>query len=129
MATFQGLDDFRSALESAGWAIANNNIAAEYNGCNWYAWNRQRVDGPDCECNDKPPALIVYPHVFSAEFMRRHDVSHANAGSVEVEVCGERGGQWLKFRVYSITPAEFFERLPLASRQLAAAWRAAAGVV
>ena len=125
MPTFHGLDDFRAALEAAGWVINRNSVAEEWNGCNWYAWQRQRIDGPDCECNDKPPGLMVWPHVFSAEFVRRHNVP-SNNGSVELELCGELGGNWLKFRAYSLTPAEFFDSLPLASRQLSAAWRAAA---
>ena len=126
MDTFTGLDEFRAALHDAGWNISGNNMAAKHNGCNWYAWQRQRIDGPDCECNDKPPGLIVWPHVFSDEFRRKHDNLPKNGGSVEIELTGERAGLWLKFRVYSITPAEFFDRLPLASRQLVAAWRSAA---
>jgi hypothetical protein len=124
--TFHGLDDFRAQLEAAGWRIGRDSLKAAGNVCNWYAWKRGGIDGPDCECNDKPPSLMVWPHLFDGAWADAHNVK--NTGSVTLEICGERGGQWLKFHVYSLTPAVFFDRLALASAQLTAAWRAAAEV-
>jgi hypothetical protein len=125
MDNLHGLDDFRTQLAEAGWAITRNGLQGEHNACDWYAWRRDRIDGPDCECNDKPPGFVVWPYLFSGAFVDQHGVQ--NAGSVTVEICAEHGGQWLKLQVYSLSPALFFERWPLAARQLTAAWGAVAG--
>ena len=122
MAQFNGLDDFRAQLEAAGWLIQADSFKSAHNECDWLAWTRDRGDlAPDCACNDKPPSLIVHP--YTATF--RGD-THTG---VEIVLTGESpAGGWLQFRAYSVTPAEFFDRLPLIRKQLQAAWAAAASI-
>lgn len=109
MPAFHGLDDFRAALEAAGWRIGIDSIKRDGNACNWYAWKRGAITGPDCECNDKPPSLAVWPWLFDRAWAESRNVP--NPGGVTLEICGESGGQWLKFQVYSLTPQLFFQRL------------------
>ncbi len=119
--TLYGLDDFRAALEAAGWRIARNNLGAgQWNECNWYAWWRDDIT-PDCASNEKAPSLCVWPYA-----SRIDGRQHTGA---TLEICGRAGADdWLKLQVYTLTPAEFFDRYAVARDRLAAAWKAAAEV-
>lgn len=119
--TLYGLDDFRAALEAAGWKISRNHLGAgQWNECNWYAWRRDDIT-PDCACNEKAPSLCVWPDASRIDG-RLHS-------SATLEICGLAGtDDWLKLQVYTITPADFFERYPKARNRLAAAWHAAAEI-
>lgn len=63
----------------------------------WAPLNDSNRDAlADCECNKKPASLIIYAcnHPYSS------------GESYEVEVCGERGGIWLKLNAYCLTALE-----------------------
>jgi hypothetical protein len=106
--------ELRSALQAAGWRIDNS---PWIDGVAWYAW--RRLEGAvNCACNDKPPSLCLQAHEVW------HDgVSHR---SVEFEVCGEAGGQWLKLKAYSVPMDEALQAIPRCTALLLAAWNAAA---
>ena len=116
-----GLDDFRAALHAAGWRISRNHLGAgQWNECNWYAWRRDHIT-PDCASNEKAPSLCVWPYA-----SRIDGRQHSGA---TLEICGRAGDDdWLKLQVYTLTPAEFFDRYTVARDRLAAAWKAAAEV-
>ena len=113
---YHGLDEFRAQLEAAGWVIGIDHMGNFSNECNWYAWHREREPGmPECACNDKTPNFILWPSEYSIQ-------GRIHSGC-EVEICGEtKSGEWLKLRAYSISVEEFFTKIPLIRRRLAAAW-------
>ena len=118
---FTGLPELRSALEAAGWRIENYGAMQE-NACNWYAWSADRAGiAPDCECNDKPPGLVIHP--YDCRF------GEVRSRSVTVDLTGERDGVWWKLTSYAVAPEEFMQRLPRIRAGLAAAWAAVAAEV
>lgn len=111
-------EELRDRLQELGWRIAKNNVRKEYNEADWYAWqaNRHDVDWPDCECNDKPPSIIIEPHQFQ---IGEHEVS-----SVEFIVTGEAGGNWYNLRLYSVPFHDVEAKIGTAIKTLGAAWGA-----
>ena len=117
----QELDDLKAALIAAGWRVEKNPFQDEFNQANWYAWQPQRPkDWPNCECNDKPPALTLWP---SAGTVPNTGQIYSGA---EYEVCGELHGRWFKLRSYSYRLNEVIEAAPQATAHLGAAWIAIA---
>lgn len=86
--TLYGLDDFRAALEAAGWRIARNNLGAgQWNECNWYAWRRDDIT-PDCASNEKAPSLCVWPYASRIDISQRTGVGRAMVADIR------RGKAW-----------------------------------
>jgi hypothetical protein len=106
----------RVTLESQGFTTGANNLAGQHNDCRWYAWRRLPAGARDCDCNEKPPSLIVTPHLFS---MR--DRQYA---SVEVSVTGQKDNPWFALKAYSIGVDELPESLPQIEAALLRAWNA-----
>ncbi len=69
-------------------------------------------EGPECELNDKPPAI----HVTSWRDFNGHP------GRVTFEVCGQFGGEWLKADIYSVSREDAIAFLPKAKKTLIAIW-------
>lgn len=113
------IEKLRADLVLAGWRIERNSLNGRMNLVDWYAWHPKRPDDwPNCQCNNKPPSLCIYPYVFNLPQLEK---TFAN---VEVEVCGEQAGRWYKLRSYSITAGEAIEVLPKITESLGAAWKA-----
>jgi hypothetical protein len=113
-------EQLRAGLEAAGWRIDRDSMRDPMNRCDWYAWMPKRpADWPDCECNDKPPSLVIWP-----SYLRLPD-GREMAG-VEFEVTGESGGRWFKLRMYSVQPNEALAAAEEAVAGLGAAWTAIA---
>lgn len=106
------LDELKLWLESEGFTVGKNHLNFEMNNVGWYAW--RRIEGTDCECNDKPPSLVIWPY------------SMVNYGetfeSVEIEITGERKGVWWKLKAYAIQAKELKEKLPMIENTLVYAW-------
>lgn len=108
------LDDLRPFLRAHGYRIEDPNpLRYPDNEVTWYAY--RPGDGPDCECNDKPPSLIVLPYKRSA---------NPEYESVMVEIRGEANGVWWMLNAYSLRPGEVLARLDAIERALLAAWAA-----
>ena len=73
-------------LQAQGWRGEVGTLGAPY----VWAPREARAGLRRCECNDKPPLLVVRWSCFSG------------APSYEVEICGEQDGQWLKLTAYSL---------------------------
>lgn len=108
------LEKLRADLALAGWRIERNSLNGRMNLVDWYAWHPKRPgDWPNCQCNNKPPSLCIYPYAFN----------HPKHVKVEVEVCGELAERWYKLRSYGITAGEAMESLPKIIESLGAAWK------
>lgn len=113
-------DSLRDNLLAAGWRVENNSIRDHGNLVNWYAWIPKRPDDwPDCECNDKAPALSLHPSYFV--FSNGHAFS-----SVEFRLCGQMGGRWYDLKMYSVSPDEALAAADEALQVLGTAWKAVA---
>lgn len=109
-------NELRAALEADGWRFGK---ALRATGVDWYAW--RSLDGAvNCACNDKPPPLVLQPYVL--------DHSGIHHRSVEFEVIGEGGGQWLKLQAYSVPMDAAMAAIPRCTELLRAAWNAAAAL-
>jgi len=112
------IEKLRTDLVLAGWRIERNNLD-DTNLVDWYAWHPKRPDDwSDCQYNNKPPSLCIYPYAFN----------HPKHAKVEVEVCGELAGRWYRLRSYGITAGEAMAALPKAIEALGAAWKAIAAL-
>lgn len=117
------IEKLRADLVLAGWRIERNNLNDRMNLVDWYAWHPKRPDDwPNCQSNDKPPSMCIYPYAFN---LPQQEKTFAN---VEVEVCGELAGRWYKLRSYSITAGEAMAALPKITESLGAAWKAIAAL-
>lgn len=117
------IEKLRADLALAGWRIERNPLNGPVNRVDWYAWHPKRPgDWPNCQSNDKPPSLCIYPYAIN---LPQQEKTSAN---VEVEVCGELAGRWYKLRSYSITAGESMEALPSITASLGAAWKAIAAL-
>ena len=118
------IEKLRADLVLTGWRIERNSLNDRMNIADWYAWHPKRPsDWPNCQCNNKPPSLCIYPYAVN---LQQQEKTLAN---VEVEVCGELAGRWYKLRTYSITAGEAMEALPSITVSLGAAWKAIAAQV
>lgn len=113
----RALGDLCDWLQENGFRVDTNQMADQTNNCKWYAW-RRFDEARDCECNDKPPSLYVYPHLFT---LRDRQYS-----SVEVKVGGQVGSPWFRVEAYSIGLDELPARLPEVEAALLRAWNALA---
>ena len=113
-------EELRDRLQALGWRISKNQLRAEYNEANWYAWlpDRAELSLPHCECNDKPPSFCIEPSVYNLTG-RLH-------ASSEFQLRGEMHGQWYDLRMYSVPLDETMQAIPTALAHLGAAWRAIA---
>lgn len=104
MMSFYGLDELRGELNKIGYTIYADNLKAKENKCNWIACKPTHLKARNCECNDKPPQIVIKPYwyLFSDEDGYR---------SVEVGVTGEAGGQWYEFKAYAVSPDELMNDL------------------
>lgn len=117
------IEKLRADLVLAGWRIERNTLNGPVNRVDWYAWHPKRPDDwPNCQSNDKPPSMCIYPYAFN---LPQQEKTFAN---VEVEVCGELAGRWYKLRSYSITAGEAMEAMPSITASLGAAWKAIAAL-
>lgn len=115
------IEKLRADLVLAGWRIERNSLNDRMNLVDWYAWHPKRTDDwPNCQCNNKPPSLCIYPYAFN---LPQQEKTFAN---VEVEVCGELAGRWYKLSSYGITAGEAMSALPKITESLGAAWKAIA---
>ena len=115
------LETLKSELESAGWHVGKKLFHDDSERCHWYAWNPTRpTDWPDCECNDKPPAISLHPSSF--------EINGATHSGVQFELCGELHGRWHKLKMYSVSLDESIEAIPSATAFLGAAWKAIAAL-
>lgn len=105
-------------LQDNGFKVGTDNLAAQENECKWYAWRSLPAGARDCECNDKPPSLIVTPHLFT---MRDRQYT-----SVEVGITGQHAGTWFHLKAYSIGVDELPSQLPRIESALTSAWIALA---
>ncbi len=116
-------DELKAALSDAGWRIENNRLRGEYNECSWYAWHANRPSAwPDCQCNDKPPSLIIMP-----SYTRLPDGQEFSG--VDIDLTGEMNGRWFKLKMYSVNTDEVLQAAEEAKRTLGAAWTAIAACV
>jgi len=72
------------------------------------------TDGPECECNERPPQIIV---TVWGDY-------NGHAGNVEFEVVGQQGGEWLKAKIYTVTREKAMGMLPIATEVLKSVWGA-----
>lgn len=107
----------RAQLEQAGFTIYPNHKVQNINDAKWVAV--QRLDGlPDCECNDKPPSLFVYPFFYH--------LNGAETRGVEFEVNAKMAGRWYKLTLHEINADDCMDTIERARRDLSAAWGAIA---
>lgn len=71
-----------------------------------------KIDGPDCDCNDRPPEI----------HLKYHNLGGQDYKSIELEVVGESSNNWIRMMIYSITPEEFKEKFPKIIKALSAMW-------
>ena len=120
-ATMNELEKLRADLVMAGWRIERNSLKNNLNLVDWYAWHPKRPgDWPNCQCNNKPPSLCIYPYAFN---LPQQEKTLAN---VEFEMCGELAGRGYKLRAYSVPASEALDALPKITESLGAAWKAIA---
>jgi hypothetical protein len=105
-------------LQDNGFRVETKPNASPENDCKWYAYRRLAGEVRDCALNDKPPSLIVLPHLF---VLRDRQYS-----SVEVEITGQVGEPWFRIKAYSIGLDELPAALPEIESSLARAWNALA---
>lgn len=103
-------DELKAALIADGWKIEKNHNPNS--GVDWHAY-RRFDDWPDCECNDKPPALCIEPW-----WIDEH------GGYVNFRVVGKVGDNWVDLCVYSVRMDDCMATIPYARKVLGAAWRA-----
>lgn len=97
-------------VQSRGWREATDQLkSARY----FYANQQDRSDLPHCECNDKPPGVLLwcYPPL---------PIDGA-VPTYEAEVCGERGGIRLKFSAYGLRT---LDEVKAGIEHVREAWRA-----
>ena len=101
-------------LVAAGWRDGGR---SEMNGCR-QAWPGRasplRIRLRDCELNGNPPAIVAE----YIEFPLNGNIHR----SVEVVLCGQRGGRWFRLRAYALAPT--VAAVEDAARSLGAAWEA-----
>jgi hypothetical protein len=105
-------------LQENGFRVETNHQASIENECKWYAW-RQLDGARDCDLNEKPPSLIVHPHLLT---MR--DRQYAG---VELSVTGQHAGPWFTLKAYSIGVDELAAHLSQVEGALRRAWAALEG--
>jgi hypothetical protein len=108
-------DALKTWLAQNGFKVAANPMRHELNDCEWYAYRRLATPARDCECNDKPPQIIVKPHSF--------EISERVIESAEVEVTGEQGNWW-NLTAYGIRCEELPGKIAAIEADLIAAWNA-----
>lgn len=103
--------ELRAALEADGWRFGKDAFARNRKP-DWYAWKRAKTR--NCECNSKPPAIVIYP---SDDVINGHQLN-----GMEIEICGEIGGRWYKFLSYGMKIGT--DEIESASKALIRAWEA-----
>jgi hypothetical protein len=84
------------------------------------SFSMKTLSGPNCACNNKPPALLVraYPDTFEV-------CSGLIPGKVEFQIAGEAGdGRWLSAEIYSVAREEVEEIFPDVEAAATAMWGA-----
>ena len=110
-------DELKDDLAARGWRITKNSVSREINEANWYAWLPDRpAEWANCECNDKPPAMTIYPHFCS--------IGGHRLESCEFRLCGQAAGHWFDLKLYSVPAHEAIATIPKALAALGAAWNA-----
>jgi hypothetical protein len=103
-------DELQTWLVSQGYKPFTNH----HTGAVWCGAKRLPTDAPGCETN----AHKVSWHVRLYE-VEAHGVPWR---SCEVEICGERGGQWYRLLAYEIAPETMRPNLTAIEQRLLAAW-------
>lgn len=104
----------KQELEQLGFKIYSNDLLDPSNLSRWYACRRSSEPMRNCECNDKPPQLIIQPHYYVF-----NKFSHRTC---EVYMVGELDGVWYDIKAYSLLPEEMLEKLNLIEDRLINAW-------
>jgi hypothetical protein len=78
----------------------------------WYACISPRV-GPDCECNDKPPQIVLEPYIPNV----------SGEVTVELSLCAQMRGVWWNVKCYSLTGEELLSRFNELSVDLLMFWQ------
>ncbi len=114
------LYELRAWLESEGFRTAENHLRDRINAATWYAYRRSKLPARRCECNDDKEGaqICVYPSDLRSLTGRDDTIS------VEVELCGEAGGDWYKLRAYGFKLEELPAKLDDIERRLVCAWNA-----
>lgn len=111
-------EQLKTALADQGFSFGVDHL--RNTGIDWYAW-RRLTNVPDCQCNDKPPSLVIYPY-----HVRLQD---RDWFSVEIEVTGQiHDERWIKAKLYSVPMDEAIAHLPHAERVLSVVWNSAATI-
>lgn len=90
----------------------------------WNGEKRQtKRNVPNCECNDRPPSF----HVIIHDWEIANDPYHRDFKSIEIEIVGEKHGQWFNLKCYSINWNNLEKQISVAESCLLNAWIATAG--
>lgn len=87
------MTDLFAKLTQEGWRQNNNGLRRD--GDSLFCQREQRVGLPACECNKKPPPIVINRASWDG-----------HPWSYEVELTGERNGIWLKLMAYSLRSEE-----------------------
>lgn len=114
--------DLKKTLKDLGWRIENNSLADRLNEATWYAWlpNRTNLGWSNCECNNKPPTLVIKPYQINLSYPNKDIYSK----SVEFTLTGEVKGNWHTLTIYGVPFDQAVEKIPFAIKQLGNAWTA-----
>jgi len=89
--------------------LSKNALSYEY---------REKIDGPDCDCNDKPPAIHakLHPPI---------PIDHNIVGpDIQFEIFGEQNEMWLKIELYSIDTYMLDNEFNLIIKRMTRIWNA-----
>jgi hypothetical protein len=110
-------DILKNFLELNGFKFQPwSHLTDDRNTIKWIAYRPINHDLRDCECNDKPPQLVINPYEW---FM--NDNHHF---SCEIEITGEYNGLWFQLKSYSISLEDIMTNLDGIELMLSRSWNA-----
>lgn len=120
VAIHRQLEELKARLYEIGFKMEDNRDEPS-NKVRWRAY-RTLPTQVECQCNDRPPVLIVHPFMFDG-FLQRDGIIMR---SVEFAITGElANGDWLNSKVYAVAVDKALAKLPDIERTLVAVWEAA----
>ena len=108
------MHDLKQWLIDKGFKSYNNHLKSEYNMVDWYAARRTNSKR-DCECNNRPVNLVVWPCSMRIPDGAIHE-------STSIEVTGEYNGLWYKLEAYSLSVDELKKNFDKIEESLVRAW-------
>lgn len=105
--------ELKQKLEELGFKIYDNDLLDQANLSRWYAC-RRIPDIRHCDCNEKPPQLVIQPHYYVFDYYPHR--------TCEVFIVGEYDGVWYELKAYSLLPEEMLEKLDAIEAKLVGAW-------